>query len=413
METAANKQLMHSECVTRADAAFVTGNGPSHLRENPTPDQPSCCAKQQVSRAAAAAPPIGWLHSSHPESTFGCIMDKQRFDPELSRRIKDLIAYRGGGYNEDLVEDIVENALKLLKDVEHRGDVRVIQTALRELRYSFKLFAPFANVRKVTIFGSARTLPSKIEYRQAVDFARKMASEDFMVITGAGPGIMCAGHEGAGQERSFGVNIRLPWEQSANAIILKDKKLITFKYFFTRKLIFIRHSDAIALFPGGFGTLDECYEALTLMQTGKSQIMPLVLIDRPGGTYWRTWDKNVREHLLRNKLISAEDLYLYQITDDTDQAVRWITRFYRNFHSMRFVKELLVIRLKYAPSASAIQSLNQDFADIIGGVTIHATEPTTDEREDNDFVELPRLAFQFDRKSYGRLRQMIDVLNSY
>jgi uncharacterized protein (TIGR00730 family) len=347
------------------------------------------------------------------ESSFGRIMDKLRVDAGLSRQIRDLITLRGGGYNEDLVEDIIENALKLLKDVEHRGDVRVIQTALRELRYSFKLFAPFANVRKVTIFGSARTLPRKFEYRQAVDFARKMAAEHFMVITGAGPGIMCAGHEGAGQERSFGVNIRLPWEQSANAVMLKDKKLITFKYFFTRKLIFIRHSDAIALFPGGFGTLDECYEALTLMQTGKSQIMPLVLVDRPGGTYWRTWDKNVREHLLRNQLISAEDLHLYQITDDTDQAVRWITRFYRNFHSMRFVKELLVIRLKNAPSASALQSLSQDFADIILGGEVHPIEATPDECEDNDFVELPRIAFQFDRKSYGRLRQMIDVLNSY
>lgn len=340
-------------------------------------------------------------------------MEKPPVDPELKRRIQELIAYRGGGYNEDLVQDIIENALKLLKDVEHRGDVRVIQTAVRELRYSFKLFAPFAQYRKVTIFGSARTMPNKIEYRQAVDFARKMAAENFMVITGAGPGIMCAGHEGAGPEKSFGVNIRLPWEQSANSIMLKDKKLITFKYFFTRKLIFIRHSDAIALFPGGFGTMDEGYEALTLMQTGKSQIMPLVLIDRPGGNYWKTWDRNVREHLLRNKLISPEDLYLYQITDDTDQAVKWITRFYRNFHSMRFVKDLLVIRLKFAPSASALQSLNEDFYDLASGEKIQATEPLPEEREDGDALEFPRIAFRFDRKSYGRLRQMIDVLNSY
>ena len=339
-------------------------------------------------------------------------MEKPPVDPELKSRIRDLIAYKGGGYNEDLVEDIVENALKLLKDVEHRGDVRVMQTAVRELRYAFKLFAPFAHYRKVTIFGSARTTPNKIEYRQAVEFARRMAAENFMVITGAGPGIMCAGHEGAGPEKSFGVNIRLPWEQSANAIMLKDKKLITFKYFFSRKLIFIRHSDAIALFPGGFGTMDEGYEALTLMQTGKSQLMPLVLIDRPGGTYWRTWDKHVREHLLRNKLICPDDLFLYQITDDIEQAVRWITRFYRNFHSTRFVKEQFIIRLKYAPSPSALQSLNEDFGDIITGDKIHAVEPTPEEREDNDYIDLPRIALGFDRKSYGRLRQMIDVLNS-
>jgi uncharacterized protein (TIGR00730 family) len=341
------------------------------------------------------------------------MMEKSPADPELRRRIRELIAYKGGSHNVDLVEDIVETALKILNDVEDRGDVRVIQTAIRELRYAFKLFAPYAQSRKVTIFGSARTMPNKVEYQQAVEFARKIAAAGFMVITGAGPGIMHAGHEGAGLEKSFGVNIRLPWEQSANPIILKDKKLITFKYFFTRKLIFIRHSDAIALFPGGFGTLDEGYEALTLMQTGKSQIMPLVLIDRPGGTYWKTWDKNVREHLLRNKLICAEDLFLYQITDDAEQAVKWITRFYRNFHSTRFVKELLVIRLNYAPSRSAIAALNEDFTDIIIGEKIHQIETTPEEREDNDFVELPRIGFGFDRRNYGRLRQLIDVLNGF
>ena len=234
-----------------------------------------------------------------------------------------------------------------------------------------------------------------------------------MVITGAGGGIMQAGHEGAGPENSFGANIRLPWEQSANPVIQHDKKLITFKYFFTRKLIFVRHSDAIALFPGGFGTMDETYEALTLMQTGKSRVMPLVLIDRPGGTYWKTWDKNIREHLLRNQLIAEDDLHLYQITDDTDQAVKWITRFYRNYHSMRFVKDLLVIRLNHAPSRSALQALNEDFADIITGENIQVIEATPDEREDRDAVKLARIAFGFNRRDYGRLRKMIDVLNGF
>src|SRR6516162_3858135 len=276
---------------------------------------------------------------------------------ELQKRVRDLIASRGGGHNEKEVADILENALKLLADVKDTGDVRVIQTALRELRYSFRLFAPYAHIRKVTIFGSARTTSGKQEYQQAVEFGRKIAEAGFMVITGAGPGIMQAGHEGAGLENSFGANIRLPWEQSANPIIREDKKLVTFKYFFTRKLIFIRHSDAIVLFPGGFGTMDEGYEALTLMQTGKSQLMPLVLIDRPGGTYWRTWDKHVREHLLRDQLICADELNLYQITDSTDQAVKIITRFYRNFHSTRFVKDLFIIRLNHAPSESAIQAM--------------------------------------------------------
>src|SRR5437870_4515284 len=338
-------------------------------------------------------------------------IEKPPVDLELKRRIQELIEYKGGGFNQDNVADIIENALKLLADVKDSGDVKVIQTALRELRYAFRLFAPYSHSRKITIFGSARTQPARMEYQQAVEFARKITDAGFMVITGAGGGIMQAGHEGAGPEKSFGANIRLPWEQSANPVIREDKKLITFKYFFTRKLIFIRHSDAIALFPGGFGTMDEGYEALTLMQTGKSQIMPLVLIDRPGGTYWRTWDKHVREHLLRNKLICPDDLFLYQITDDTDQAVKWITRFYRNFHSTRFVKDLFVIRLKYAPSPSAIQAMNEDFADITLGQEMKRIDPTPEELEDNDHVDLPRVAFGFNRREYGRLRQLIDVLN--
>ena len=333
-------------------------------------------------------------------------------DPELKRRIEDLIKYRGGGHNPELVADVIENALKLLTDVEDRGDARIIQTALRELRYAFRLFAPYADRRKVTVFGSARTKPKEQEYQQAFEFARKMAQAGWMVITGAGPGIMQAGHEGAGPENSFGANIRLPWEQSANPVIREDKKLVTFKYFFTRKLIFIRHSDAIALFPGGFGTLDEGYEALTLMQTGKSQLMPLVLVDRPGGTFWKTWDRHVREHLLRDRLISPDDLNLYQITDDIDQAVKIITRFYRNFHSTRFVKELFVIRLKHAPSDSALAAMNEDFGDINTGPPIKRIKVTAEEVADDDQVDLPRIAFNFNRKDYGRLRQLIDVLNS-
>ena len=339
-------------------------------------------------------------------------VEKNSGDPELKRRIQELIDYKGGGHNPESVADIIETALRLLSDMENHGDVRVIQTAIRELRYAFKLFAPYADKRKVTIFGSARTAPTKLEYQQAADFARKMVASGFMVITGAGPGIMQAGHEGAGTENSFGVNIRLPWEQSANPIIREDKKLATFKYFFTRKLIFIRHSDAIALFPGGFGTMDEGYEALTLMQTGKSQLMPLVLMDRPGGTYWKTWDKHVREHLLRDALISPDDLHLYQITDNTDEAVKIITRFYRNFHSTRFVNELFVIRLKHAPSDTAIAALNEDFTDIIIGQPVHRVEASPEEREDEDHVDLPRIAFEFNRRDYGRLRQLVDVLNA-
>lgn len=332
---------------------------------------------------------------------------------DLQAEIRALISAQGGGHNEGIVADIITNALKLLKDVEHTGDMRVIQTTVRELRYAFRLFAPYAETRKVTIFGSARIQSDKHEYRQTVEFGKKIADAGFMVITGAGPGIMQAGHEGAGPERSFGVNIRLPWEQSANPIIAEDKKLVTFKYFFTRKLIFIRHSDAIVLFPGGFGTLDEGYEALTLMQTGKSQLMPLVLIDKPGGTYWKTWDRHVREHVLRDELISSDDLNLYKITDSTDEAVKIIKQFYRNFHSTRFVRDLLVIRMNHKPSDSVVAAMNEDFADIIDGEKIKCIDATPEEQEDNELLELPRIAFGFNRRDYGRLRMLIDRINSF
>lgn len=332
-------------------------------------------------------------------------------EPEVGRHVRELIARHGGGLNIDLAADIIENALKISREIEHRGDVKVIQTAVRELRHSFRTFAPYSHRRKVTIFGSARMQPDRPEYQQAIEFGRKMAAAGFMVITGAGSGIMQAGHEGAGPENSFGANIRLPWEQAPNPVILSNPRLITFKYFFTRKLTFIRHSDAIALFPGGFGTLDEGYEALTLMQTGKGQIMPLVLIDRPGGTYWKMWDKHVREQLVCNELISPDDLNLYQCTDSPDQAVKWIKRFYRNYHSSRYVQDKLVIRLQHAPSSTALKALNEDFADIISGPAIEVIDATPEEREDADHVELPRVRFGFNRRSFGRLRELIDRLN--
>ena len=331
----------------------------------------------------------------------------------LLERIQKLIEFKGGGYNADLVEDLVEQSLKLLHDVEHRGDTRIIQTAVRELRYAFHLFAPYADRRKVTIFGSARTTPDKVEYQQAKEFARLCAEEGWMVITGAGPGIMQAGNEGAGSEMSFGANIRLPWEAGANPVIEHDKKLINFKYFFTRKLTFLRHSDAVALFPGGFGTQDEAFETLTLMQPGKAQLLPLVLVDRPKGTYWKTWEKHVREHLLRDGLISPEDLHLWKSTDDPAEAVKWVARFYRNFHSYRFVRGELVVRLKHAPTDTALKALNEDFSDIIDGAAMRVIKATEDEREDDDHVDLPRVAFGFDRKSYARLRELIGVLNNY
>ncbi len=334
-------------------------------------------------------------------------------DPELRRRIEDLIRYKGGGYNEGIVADVVETALKMLTDVRSRGDARVMQTTLRELRYQYRLFTAYSGRRRVCIFGSARTHAEEPEYILAREFAQQIVEAGFMVITGAGPGIMQAGNEGAGPEQSFGCNIRLPWEQAANPVLEQDKKLITFKYFFTRKFTFIRQSDAVVLFPGGFGTLDEGFEALTLMQTGKSRLMPLVLIDRPGGTYWKSFQHYVEAHLLRSGLVSEDDLHLYQVTTDPAEAVRWIRRFYRNFHSVRFVRDLLVIRLQHPPAESAVQGLNEDFKDIISGEPFRVISATPEEREDNDNVDLGRVAFGFNRRNYGRLRQLIDVLNGF
>ncbi|HMO65129.1 MAG TPA: TIGR00730 family Rossman fold protein [Verrucomicrobiota bacterium] len=334
--------------------------------------------------------------------------------PEVLTRIRELIALQGGGAHEDLVADVMASALKMLKDVHDRGDARLIATAIRELRYSFRLFEPYAERRKVSIFGSARTAAEREDYKLAQEAGRQLTAAGYMVITGAGAGIMQAGHEGAGQENSFGLNIRLPWEQSANPVIDGDEKLITFRYFFTRKLMFIRQSDAIVLFPGGFGTLDEGFEALTLMQTGKSRVRPLILMERPGGTYWKSFDRYTREHLLGNGLISPDDLQLYQITHDPAEAVRWINRFYRNFHSARYVRDWFVIRLQRAPSPGAVAGLNEDFADIMDPAgPLRPTGPLPEEKEDEEFPALPRVMFKFDRRQHGRLRQLIDALNGH
>ncbi|MCC7373153.1 MAG: TIGR00730 family Rossman fold protein [Verrucomicrobiales bacterium] len=337
-------------------------------------------------------------------------------DPATRGCIEALVdAFPGASRaNRDLAIDVVESALKMLHDVRDRGDARVIATAVRELRYSFRLFSPYAERRKVSIFGSARTAATREEYRLAVELGRQMSAAGYMVITGAGPGIMQAGHEGAGPEQSFGLNIRLPWEQGANPVIQGDEKLITYRYFFTRKLMFIRQSDAIVLFPGGFGTLDEGYEALTLMQTGKAKLRPLILMDRPGGTYWKSFDRYVREHLLGNGLISPDDLFLYEVSDRCEECVRTINRFYRNYHSARFVREWFVIRLHRAPSEAAVAGLNEDFGDIMEpDGPMRVVPPFAEEAEDKDCAALQRVAFRFDRRQYGRLKQLIDALNSY
>src|SRR4051794_1352055 len=235
----------------------------------------------------------------------------------------------------DLVGEIVANALKLLRDNTNRGDIKLINKSYKELRYALKIFAPYRDTRKVSIFGSARTPELHEDYKSAGEFGKQMAAHGWMVITGAGGGIMAAGHGGAGADPSFGLAIRLPFEQKTNVHIANDPKLINFKYFFTRKLMFLRSSHAITCFPGGFGTMDEGFEVLTLVQTGKSVPVPMVFVDKPGGDFWQTWQDYVRKHLLANRLIGEEDLHLYKITDNVGEAVKEVTHFYSNYHSLR------------------------------------------------------------------------------
>jgi uncharacterized protein (TIGR00730 family) len=267
-------------------------------------------------------------------------------------------------------------------------------------------------VRKVSAFGSARTPPDAPAARTAFEFARRITDAGFMIITGAGGGIMRSCQEGAGPGRSFGVNIRLPFEQEPNEFIAKDPKLLTFRYFFTRKLMFIKEADAAALFPGGFGTHDEAYECLTLVQTGKTKPMPIVFVDAPRGTYWKTWKRYVEEHLLRHGLISPDDMALFKVTSSLDEAIAEIAGFYRVYHSARMVGRRLVLRLTQLVSEALLDRLSTEFADILGGKPIVQREPFEEESMDApELAHLPRLVLEFDRASFGRLRQLIDRLN--
>jgi uncharacterized protein (TIGR00730 family) len=315
------------------------------------------------------------------------------------------------GMEEQLVREMVETCLKLLRDETRLGDVKLLNAALRELRYAFRVFAPYSSVRKVSAFGSARLRQDSPACRTAREFARRIAAEGFMVITGAGSGVMQACQEGAGRERSFGVNIRLPFEQEPNEFINKDPKLLTFRYFFTRKLMFIKEADAAALFPGGFGTHDEAYECLTLVQTGKTRPMPIVFVDAPRGTYWKTWKRYVEDHLLRQGLVSEEDMALFRVTSSVDEAVEEITRFYRVYHSARTVGRRLVIRLTRPLAPEVVAKLSRDFADILLEGEI-VQRGALDEEDEPELAALPRLILGFNRTNFGRLRQLIDAINA-
>jgi len=337
-------------------------------------------------------------------------------DAELNRLTEDLVAQAARAYGSadavvsDLVRQMLVTSLRLMRDGATTGDLKLVNSALKELRHSFRVFSPYDQVRKVAVFGSARTQPTHPDWLQAHRFAERMVEAGWMVITGAGDGIMGAAQGGAGREASFGVNIRLPFEQRANAVIEGDPKCINFRYFFTRKVTFVKESHAIVLFPGGFGTHDEGFEALTLIQTGKSEIVPVVFVDEPGGDYWHSWQAYVTSHLCQRGLIAKQDLSLFCVTDDVDTAFEEVTRFYRNYHSSRFVRDRLVLRVRETPDADGLQALSRDFADILTEGAIEAGEPLPE--EGGEAPHLARLVLHFDRKSMGRLRALIDRLNT-
>lgn len=313
------------------------------------------------------------------------------------------------GANQDLLQEMMVTLCRLARDQADRGDVKLLNKALAELRYALSVFAPYSQTRKVSIFGSSRTPEDHPNYRQAHLFARKMCENGWMVITGAGDGIMKAGHGGAGREASFGVAIRLPFEQKTNVVIADDHKLVNFRYFFTRKLMFIKEASAVVLFPGGFGTLDEGFEALTLVQTGKASIVPIVMIEQPGGTYWLHWRAHVAAELLASGMISEQDLHLFRITDDLEVAVREVLGFYRVYHSMRYVGDDLVLRLQHRLSDATLQRLNDEFGSLVTGGRIE--QGVIEPAERGEYPGLARLKLRFDRCSVGLLRRCVDVIN--
>lgn len=333
-------------------------------------------------------------------------------DPDLDAAVAALVEQAGGAKDPDLVFEIVVTALRLARDGATRGDLKIANGALKEMRYAFSVFAPYRAARKASIFGSARTRPDDPLYEQTRRFAAAIAEAGWMVVTGAGPGIMTAGIEGAGADRAFGVSIRLPFETFASEHMIDDPKLVNFRYFFTRKLSFVKESDAFVLLPGGFGTLDEAFETLTLIQTGKAQPAPIVLLDVPGGTYWERWGEFVEAELEARGYLSSTDLSLVKVTDDVEAAMAEVTGFYVSYHSLRMVGRDLVLRVRHAPDTAELADLNRRFGDIVRSGEIRVSEALPEEVADDDVPDLTRLVFHFDRRSFSRLREMIDAINA-
>jgi uncharacterized protein (TIGR00730 family) len=334
-------------------------------------------------------------------------------DRQIDPAIAALIESSGivpGSFRGRIIAQLIQDSLKLADETYDGGQLKLISRAMREMRYAYRVFNRYVGTRKISIFGSARTPPEHPDYIAAREFSRSMAAHGWMCITGAGDGIMKAGHEGPQREASFGLSIRLPFETTANTVIEGDPKLINFRYFFTRKLMFMSHADAVAVFPGGFGTQDELFEALTLVQTGKSNPVPIVMIEGKGGVYWQHWASYIRDNLLGNGWISPEDPNIFHIARDIDDAVDHVVRFYSVYHSSRYVGDQYVLRLTRALSPQTIEQLNDTFAPLYrDGGRIAPSGPLPGEE---DHLTLPRLVFKHTRRQFGLIRALIDRVNA-
>lgn len=310
-----------------------------------------------------------------------------------------------------LLAEMMITAVRIARGAATDGDFKMLNRALKEMRHANEVFEPYREFRKVAVFGSARTRPEEPEYLATVRFCKRMREEGFMTITGAGPGIMAAGNEGAGKDFSFGLNINLPFESAPNVFIKNDEKLIDFNYFFTRKLSFVKEADAAVAFPGGVGTMDELFEALTLIQTGKATVYPIVLIDAKDGKYWKFWLQFMQEHLMALKLISETDFALFKVTDDIEVAVQEIVKFYSNFHSYRYVGDKLVIRIENPLTENAVKKLQEDFSDITSDGVIMQTSALEYDMDEVELSDMTRIVLRHKRRDFGRLRMLIDAVN--
>jgi uncharacterized protein (TIGR00730 family) len=331
-------------------------------------------------------------------------------DAAADEQIDKLVSTIGLEETRDLVKEIITSAVKLAKESKDIGDLKLANSALKELRYSYKVFAPYRNVKKVIIFGSARSKPTSPEYAMAEDFSRRMSEKGYMIVTGGGPGVMEAGNKGA-QDNGFALNIRLPFEQKANPFVSQKDRLINFKYFFTRKLIFVKETDATTLFPGGMGTLDEGFEMLTLVQTGKSRPRPIVLMEPEGSSYWHDFCGFLDKQLLKNSYINPGDSGLFSLANTAEEAVNYIETFYRVYHSLRYDGDLTIVRLNRNISDLTLQFINTEFKDILTIGEIRPTAPTQKEVQNQEFLNLPRLAMNFNKRAFDRLHELIHAIN--